>query len=75
MFLALICANKIGSLVNNLFRVKIFNPVPVVFLFQELNLILLAIVSCKRNRIDNGDDDYPGFDICFVGVLCLCWSI
>ena len=75
MFLALTCANKIGSLVNNLSRVKIFNPVPVVFLFQELNLILLAIVSCKRNRIDNGDDDYSDFDICFVGVLCLCLSI
>ena len=75
MFLALTCTNKIGSLVNNLSRVKIFNPVPVVFLFQELNLILLAIVSCKRNRIDNGDDDYSDFDICFVGVLCLCLSI
>ena len=75
MFLALTCANKIGSLVNNLSRVKIFNPVPVVFLFQELNLILLAIVSCKRNRIDNGDDDYSDFDICFVGVLYLCLSI
>ena len=75
MFLALTCANKIGSLVNNLSRVKIFNPVPVVFLFQELNLILLAIVSCKRNRIDNGDDDYSDFDICFLGVLCLCLSI
>ena len=75
MFLALTCTNKIGSLVNNLSRVKIFNPAPVVFLFQELNLILLAIVSCKRNRIDNGDDDYSDFDICFVGVLCLCLSI
>ena len=28
LFPALICANNIGSLVNNLFGVKIFNPFP-----------------------------------------------
>ena len=27
------CANNIGSLVNNLFGVKIFNPVLAIFLF------------------------------------------
>ena len=30
---AFICANNIGSLVNNLFGVKVFNPVPDFVLF------------------------------------------
>ena len=42
---AFICTNNIGSLVNNFFRVKIFNPVPVFFLFQWYNFTSSAIVS------------------------------
>ena len=34
LFPAFICGNNIGSLVNNLLGVKIFNPVHVVFLFR-----------------------------------------
>ena len=34
VFPAFICANNIGKLVNSLFGVNIFNPVPSFFLFQ-----------------------------------------
>ena len=35
MFLASICANKIGSLVNNLFGIKLFNPFPSFILLSS----------------------------------------
>ena len=34
LFPAVICATNIGSLVNNLLRVKIFNPFPFFTYFQ-----------------------------------------
>ena len=71
MFPACICANNIGSVVHNLFGVKNFNFVPDFFLFRGFNFTLSAIVSSEANHIDNGDDDDPRLDICFVGVLCL----
>ena len=43
------CAYNIGSLVNNFFGVKIFNPVPVFFLFRGFNFTLAAIVSSGSN--------------------------
>ena len=49
LFLALICAKNIGSLVNSLFGVEIFNPVPVVFLFRGFSFTLSAIVSSGSN--------------------------
>ena len=49
LFPNFICANNIGSLVNSLFGVKIFNPVPVILLFQGFNFILSAIVSSGFN--------------------------
>ena len=52
-------------------ELKNFNPVPAFFLSRGFNFTLSAIVSYGRNRIVNGDDDDPGLDICFVGVLCL----
>ena len=75
MFPAFICANNIGSLLKNLFGVKIFIPVPFLFISQGFNCTLSAIVSCDGNRVDNYDDNDPGLDICFVGVLCLSLSI
>ena len=60
LYPAFICTNSIGSLVNSLFRVKIFNPFPyvsssssystkiggmVLFLFQGINFTLSVIVS------------------------------
>ena len=75
MFPAFICADNIGSLVNDLFGFKILNPAPAFFLSRGFNLTLSAIVSCDRNHIDNGNDDDPGLDICFVGVFCLYLSI
>ena len=42
---AFTCANNVESLVNNLFGVKIFNPVPTIFLFWGFNFALSAIVS------------------------------
>ena len=44
LFSALICAYNIGSMVNNLFGVNIFNPFPV---FRFSNLAFSAIVSCR----------------------------
>ena len=41
---AFICRVSIGSLVNNLFGVKFFNPVSVVFLFGGFNFVLSAIL-------------------------------
>ena len=38
-----ICANNIGILVNNVLGIKIFNPTPVIILFQKFNFILLEI--------------------------------
>ena len=35
LFPAFICDNNIGSFVNNLFGINIFNPVPVFFFFKE----------------------------------------
>ena len=49
LFLAFICANNIGSLVNSLLWVKIFNPISVVFLFRGFNFILSAIGSSGSN--------------------------
>ena len=43
LFQAFICANNIGSLVNNLFGVKIFNSVPSYF--WGFNFTLSAILS------------------------------
>ena len=43
------CANNIGSLVNNLFVVKVFNPVLATFLFWWFNFTLSAIVSSGSN--------------------------
>ena len=45
MFRGFICANDIGNLLNNLVGVKIFNPVPVIFLFSGFNVTLSAVVS------------------------------
>ena len=45
IFPAFICANNIGSLVNSLFEVNIFNLVPVLFLFGGFNFTLSEIVS------------------------------
>ena len=74
LFPVVICANNIGSLVNSLFGIEIFNPVPLFFLSQGFNFTLSAIVSCDGNRIDNDDDDDLGSDtfsevIRFFGVL------
>ena len=79
MFPAFTCANNTGSLINSLFGVKIFNPVPLFF-SRSFNYTLSVIVSCDGNRTDNGDDDDPGLnnfseDIRFVGVLSLFFSI
>ena len=49
LFLAIICANNIGSLVNNLFGVKIFNPFPSFSIFQKFVFTLSAIVSSGSN--------------------------
>ena len=43
LFLAFICAINIGSIVNNSFGDKVFNPVPVAFLFQGFNFTLSSI--------------------------------
>ena len=43
-FPAFVFANKIGSLVNNLFGVKHFNPFPV-YPFSRFNLPLLERIS------------------------------
>ena len=45
IFVAFLCANIIGSLLNSLFGVNIFNPVLVVFLFQGFNFIRPAIAG------------------------------
>ena len=47
LFQAFVCANNIGSLVNGLFGVKTFNPVPAFF--RGINFTLSAIVSCGSN--------------------------
>ena len=44
---AFICANNIGRLVNNLFGVKIFNHVSVIF--RRFNFILSTIISSGSN--------------------------
>ena len=49
MFPAFICANNIGSLVNNLLGVKVFNLVSIFFLFRGFNSVLSAIVSSGYN--------------------------
>ena len=49
LFPTFICANNIGSLVNNLFGVKIFNPVPSFFYFRGFNFTLSAIVYYGSN--------------------------
>ena len=49
LFSAFICANNIGSVANNLFGVMIFNPVPVLFLFERFNFLFSAIVSSGSN--------------------------
>ena len=46
LFPVFIYANNIVSLVNSLFEVKIFNPVPVIF-FRGFNFTLSALVSCN----------------------------
>ena len=38
-----------GSLVHSLFEVKVFKPIPAVFIFREFNFIYLAIVSSSSN--------------------------
>ena len=61
LYSAFICNNNIGSLVNSLFGIKIFNPVPSyassssssstgiggmgLFLFRGINFTLSVIVS------------------------------
>ena len=57
LFLALICANKIGSLVNSLFWVKIFKPISVFFffLFWGFYSTLLATVF--------SDSDFTSFSL------------
>ena len=49
LFPAFICAYNIGSLVNCLLGVRIFNSVPVFFLFWGYNFILSAIVFFGSN--------------------------
>ena len=49
LFPAFICSNNIGSLVNKLLRVKVFNHILVIFIFWGFNFILSAIVSSCSN--------------------------
>ena len=63
-----------------MFEVKIFNPVPVFFLYRGFKFTLSAIVSCDGSCIENGDDADPVLsnfseDICFIGVLWWFFSI
>ena len=62
--------------------VKILNPVPFFFFLSwGFSFALSAVVSCDKNRIDNGDDDDdPGLNnfsemICFVRAHCLFFSM
>ena len=45
LFLTLVCGNNIGSLVNNLFWVKIFNPFPSLTAFGYGKYGILQYVS------------------------------
>ena len=49
LFLPFSCANNIGSLLNNLFGVKVFNPAASFFLSREFNFNILATVSSGSN--------------------------
>ena len=58
MFPAFFCTNNIGSLINNLFGVKIFNPVSVIF--QRFNFTLSGIVSSGSNFISSSSPSGGG---------------
>ena len=45
----LFSADNIGSILNNLFVFKMFNLVPVAFIFRGFNFFLPAIVSFGSN--------------------------
>ena len=51
LFSAVIFADNIGSLLNNLFVFKLCNLLPVALLFRRFNFILLAIVSLVLNLL------------------------
>ena len=84
-FPAFICAAHIGSLVNSLCRVNVFNNninvnYDTITFSQSFKFALSAIVSCDGNPIDNGDDDDPildnfSEDTRFAEVLCLFFSM
>ena len=72
---AFICSYSIRRLVNNLFGVKLFNPVLVFYLSQGFKFTVSAIVSCDQNCADNNDDHDLGLDILLVGFIYLSLSV
>ena len=58
MFPASICANKIGSLVNNLFGIKLFNPFPS----------FISLSSSSGGISDKSTDSSFSLYLEFVGV-------
>ena len=74
-FVAFFCANIIGSLVNSLFAVNIFNPVLVsclLVLFHKFNFIRPAIVSsCSSSPSSAGIGGKPSSIELILNILGL----